>query len=100
MKKLMLMVFVIDGSPRVDLLQDGDHLRFRVPAPRHAYSPFFRRNHNQFRAESGEQVKMLRVRNSLFQRGPLGPARSCPPRRTAPVMRIANPKAVTSALVV
>jgi len=27
-----------------------------VPAPRHAYSPFFRRNHNQFRAESGEQV--------------------------------------------
>ena len=60
MKKLMLMVFVIDGSPRVDLLQDGDHLRFRVPAPRHAYSPFFRRNHIQFRAELGEQVTSSR----------------------------------------
>src|SRR5437899_11072225 len=47
---------MLDGSPCVDLFQGRDHLRLAVPAPRHAYSPFFRRNHNQFRAESGEQV--------------------------------------------
>src|SRR5205823_9243676 len=48
---------ILDGSPCVDLFQGRDHLRLAVPAPRHAYPPFFRRNHNQFRAESGEQVR-------------------------------------------
>src|SRR5437899_7644007 len=31
--------------PPLAPLQGGDHLRFRVPAPRHAYSPFFLINH-------------------------------------------------------
>ena len=31
---------VLDGSPCLYLLQSTDHLRFRVPAPRHTPFPF------------------------------------------------------------
>jgi len=47
---------ILHRSPHLHLLQGSDHLRFRVPAPRHACSPFFRKNHTQLCAELGEQV--------------------------------------------
>jgi hypothetical protein len=48
-------------------LRGYDHLRFRVPAPRRASSPFLQRNHIQFRAESGEQVRWKSISHRSFQ---------------------------------
>ena len=31
---------ILDRSPRLDLLQRTDHLRFRAPTPRHTFFPF------------------------------------------------------------